>query len=268
MSEEAPTTPVVEPSTPTAPAPETPAAPASEPAQTSMSGQTAQAPATASAESANNYFTNEQLTELQNFVHNNGDWEKAWPRIKNAISRPPQTAQPVTQPEAPQAPSAQQMAQTPVQNPQAPQNGSQGFRVGSISMEEMAAMQYFDGLAADPKYANIADEIRSGAVLKGLKDFNINPLENGRINDGDVRKYLDLYAATKPAKPTSSEPANSMAMADDLSNIKEVTSLDEANRIQLDNIRRRAAGQPENGLEEKAKAYLKARYSEMAKNGR
>ena len=260
MSEEAPTTPVVEPSTPTTPAPETSVAPVSE--------QPAQAPATAPAESANNYFTNEQLTELQNFVHNNGDWEKAWPRIKNAISRPQQPVQPVTQPEAPQAPSAQQMVQQTIQNPQAPQNASQDFRAGSISMEEMAAMQYFDSLAADPKYANIADEIRSGAVLKGLKDFNINPLENGRINDGDVRKYLDLYAATKPAKPTSSEPANSMAMADDLSNIKEVTSLDEANRIQLDNIRRRAAGQPENGLEEKAKAYLKARYSEMAKNGR
>lgn len=257
MSEEAPTTPVVEPSTPTAPAPETPAAPASEP--------TAQAPATAPAESANNYFTNEQLTELQNFVHNNGDWEKAWPRIKNAISRPQQPVQPVTQPEAPQAPSASQMAQTPVQAPEAPQNGSQSFRAGSISMEEMAAMQYFDGLANDPKYANIADEIKSGAVLKGLKSFNINPLENGRINDADVRKYLDLYAATKPAKPTTIEPANTMAMADDLSNIKEVTTLDEANRIQLDNIKRRAAGQPENGLEEKAKAFLKSHYEKLGK---
>lgn len=257
MSEEAPTTPVVEPSTPTAPAPETPVAPASEP--------TAQAPATAPAESANNYFTNEQLTELQNFVHNNGDWEKAWPRIKNAISRPQQPAQPVAQPEAPQATSAPQMAQTSVQGPEASQNGSQSFRAGSISMEEMAAMQYFDGLAADPKYANIADEIKSGAVLKGLKDFNINPLENGRINDADVRKYLDLYSATKPAKPTTVEPANTAAMADDLSNIKEVTTMDEANRIQLDNIKRRAAGQPENGLEEKAKAFLKSYYEKLAK---
>lgn len=135
-------------------------------------------------------------------------------------------------------------------------------------MEEMAAMQYFNNLANDPKYANIADEIKSGAVLKGLKDFNINPLENGRINDGDVRKYLDLYAATKPAKPTSSEPANSMAMADDLSNIKEVTTMDEANRIELENIRRRAAGQPDHPMYAKAREFVKAHYANLAKKGR
>lgn len=262
MSEEAPTTPVVEPSTPTTPAPETSAAPASEPAQT------AQAPATASAESANNYFNNDQLAEMQRFMESNGGFDVAFKKMKTAISRPQELQQSVTSPEAPQATSAQQMAQAPVQAPQAPQNGSQSVRAGSISMEEMAAMQYFDGLAADPKYANIADEIRSGAVLKGLKDFNINPLENGRINDGDVRKYLDLYAATKPAKPTSSEPANSMAMADDLSNIKEVTTMDEANRIELENIRRRAAGQPDHPMYAKAREFVKAFYQNQAKKGR
>ena len=260
MSEEAPTTPVVEPSTPTTSAPETPAAPASEPA--------AQTPATAPAESANNYFNNDQLAEMQRFMESNGGFDVAFKKMKTAISRPQELQQPVTQPEAPQAPSAQQMVQQSIQNPEAPQNGSQDFRAGSISMEEMAAMQYFDSLAADPKYANIADEIRSGAVLKGLKDFNINPLENGRINDGDVRKYLDLYAATKPAKPTSSEPANSMAMADDLSNIKEVTTMDEANRIELENIRRRAAGQPDHPMYVKAREFVKAHYANLAKKGR
>lgn len=257
MSEEAPTTPVVEPSTPTAPAPETPAAPASEP--------TAQTPATAPAESANNYFTKEQLAEMETFYRNNGGYEKVFGATKNIISRPQDFQQPVTQPEAPQAPSAPQTVQTPAQAPEVPQNGSQSVRAGSISMEEMAAMQYFNNLANDPKYANIADKIKSGEVLKGLKDFNINPLENGRINDADVRKYLDLYSASQPAKPTTIEPANAAAMADDLSNIKEVTTIDEANRIQLDNIKRRSAGQPENGLEEKAKAFLKTYYEKLGK---
>ena len=119
MSEEAPTTPVVEPSTPTTPAPETSVAPVSE--------QPAQAPATAPAESANNYFTNEQLAEMQTMFANNGGFEKTWGRMKDAISRPQALQQPVTQPEAPQAPSAQQMVQQPIQNPQAPQNGSQDF---------------------------------------------------------------------------------------------------------------------------------------------
>lgn len=259
MSEEAPTTPVVEPSTPTTPAPETPAAPASEP--------TAQTPATAPAESAS-YFTKEQLAEMETFYRNNGGYEKVFGATKNIISRPQDFQQSVTQPEAPQAPSAPQTVQTPAQAPEAPQGVSQSVRAGSISMEEMAAMQYFNNLANDPKYANIADKIRSGEVLKGLKDFNINPLENGRINDADVRKYLDLYSASQPAKPTTIEPANTAAMADDLSNIKEVTTMEEANRVQLDNIKRRAAGQPENGLEESAKTFLRKHFEELAKKRR
>lgn len=260
MSEEAPTTPVVEPSTPTTPAPETPAASASEPQ--------AQAPATAPAESANNYFNNDQLAEMQRFIESNGGFDVAFKKMKTAISRPQQPAQSVTSPEAPQSPSVTQTVQTPAQAPEAPQNGSPSVRAGSISMEEMAAMQYFNNLANDPKYANIADKIKSGEVLKGLKDFNINPLENGRINDADVRKYLDLYSASQPAKPTTIEPANTAAMADDLSNIKEVTTMEEANRVQLDNIKRRAAGQPENGLEESAKTFLRKHFEELAKKRR
>lgn len=260
MSEEVPATPVAEPSTPTTPASE--ASPAAAPEQPAQSAETTP------AEGVNNYFTNEQLAEMQKMFENSGGYEKTWKRMKDAISNPQAFAQSVTPPEAPQGPSATQNVQTPTPAPEATQNGSQSFRAGSISMEEMAVMQYFDSLAADPKYANIADKIRSGEVLKGLKDFNINPLENGRINDADVRKYFDLYSASQPPKPTSTEPANTAAMADDISNIKEVTTMEEANRIQLDNIRRRAAGQQENGLEEKAKAFIKSYYFEQAKKRR
>lgn len=254
MSEEAPANAPVapaEPSTPAAPAPETPAAPASEPQ--------AQAPATAPAEGANSYFTNEQLAEMQSFIHNNGDFEKAWPRMKNAISRPQNV------PETPQAP---QTVQQPAAQPQAPQNGSQQPVAGTYSMEELMVASQFEKYAAKPEYAGIADEIKSGEVLKGLKDFNINVVENGRFNDVGIRRYLDLYSASKPAKPTSVEPANDMAMADDLSNIKEITSMDEANRIQLDDIRRRNAGQSGNPLAAKAKEYIKNYYAELAKTGR
>lgn len=255
--------------TPVAPTPEAsaPEASVATPVQTNSEPAAAPAAPEIGAEQVAKYLGTdvETFEKFNTFVKNNGQFDGAFKRMKDIISNPQQQVQPVTQSGAPQAPSASQTVQTPVQAPEAPQNGSQSFRAGSISMEEMAAMQYFDGLAADPKYANIADEIKSGAVLKGLKDFNINPLENGRINDADVRKYLDLYSATKPAKPTTVEPANTAAMADDLSNIKEVTTMDEANRIQLDNIKRRAAGQPENGLEEKAKAFLKSYYEKLAK---
>lgn len=258
------TTPVAP--TPAAPAPEASVA-TPEPTNPATEAPAPVAPEIGAEQVAKYLGTDvETFEKFNTFVKNNGQFDGAFKRMKDIISNP--QAQPVTQPEAPQAPFAQQMAQQPYQQPQAPQNASHDFRAGSISMEEMAAMQYFDGLAADPKYANIADEIRSGAVLKGLKDFNINPLENGRINDGDVRKYLDLYAATKPAKPTSSEPANSMAMADDLSNIKEVTTMDEANRIELENIRRRAAGQPDHPLFAKSREFVRQHYANLAKNGR
>lgn len=254
--------------TPVAPTPaEAPAeASVATPVQTNSEPVVAPATPEIGAEQVAKYLGTdvETLEKFTTFTKNNGQFDGAFKRMKDTISRP-QEVQPQPQPEAPQAPSAPQMVQTPVQAPEAPQNGSQDVRAGSISMEEMAAIQYFDGLAADPKYANIADEIKSGAVLKGLKDFNINPLENGRINDADVRKYLDLYAATKPAKPTSTEPSNNSFIPDDLANIKEVTSMDEANKIQLESIRRKAAGQAEHPLEAAAREYVKKYYDDLAK---
>ena len=251
--------------TPVAPTPAEAPAEASVATPVQTNSEPAAAPATPEigAEQVAKYLGTDVATleKFTTFTKNNGQFDGAFKRMKDAISNPQPQAQPVTQPEALQSPSAPQNVQTPIQGQQGPQSVSQDFRAGSISMEEMAAMQYFGGLANDPKYANIADEIRSGAVLKGLKDFNINPLEGGRINDADVRKYLDLYAATKPAKPTSSEPTSTGAMADDLSNIKEVTSMDEANRIQLESIRRRNAGQPPHPLEEAAKSFARAYYS-------
>ena len=207
----------------------------------------------------------ETFEKFNTFVKNNGQFNGAFKRMKDIISSPQQQQQPVAQPEAPQAP---QMPQQPAQQPQAPQNAPQRPMEGTYSMEELMVASQFEKYAAKPEYAGIADEIKSGEVLKGLKDFNINVVENGRFNDAGIRKYLDLYSASKPAKPTSVEPANDMAMADDLSNIKEITSMDEANRIQLDDIRRRNAGQSGNPLAAKAKEYIKNYYAELAKTGR
>lgn len=256
MSEEAPATPVAEPSTPATPAPEAAPAPAPE--------QPAQAPATAPVESAtNNYFTNEQLAEMQTMFANNGGFDKAWAKMKDAISRP--QTQPVTQPEAPQAPSAPQTITQPSPAPEAPQTLSQSFRAGSISTEEMLAQQYFNNLANDPKYASIADEIREGKVLQGLKDFNINPLENGRINDQDVRRYLDLYAATKPAVQPSAVPEESARV--DYYNVPDEKAMtyEQATQIQLQNVRLKAAGQPEHPLTAKANEVVRQRFAPAAK---
>lgn len=255
MSEEAPANAPVapaEPSTPAAPAPEVAPAPAPE--------QPAQEPVTAPAEGAtNNYFTNEQLAEMQTMFANNGGFDKAWAKMKDAISRP--QAQPVTQPEPLQAPSAPQTITQPSPAPEAPQTASQSFRAGSISTEEMLAQQYFNNLAADPKYASIADEIREGKVLQGLKDFNITPLENGRINDEDVRRYLDLYAATKPAVQPSVVPEESARV--DYYNVPDEKAMtyEQATQIQLQNVRLKAAGQPEHPLTAKANEVVRQRFA-------
>ena len=251
MSEEAPATPVAEPSTPATPAPEAAPAPAPE--------QPAQAPATAPVESAS-YFTKEQLAEMETFYRNNGGYEKVFGATKNIISRPQDFQQPVTQPEPLQAPSAPQTITQPSPAPEATQPLSQSFRAGSISTEEMLAQQYFNNLAADPKYASIADEIREGKVLQGLKDFNINPLENGRINDQDVRRYLDLYAATKPAVQPSVVPEESARV--DYYNVPDEKAMtyEQATQIQLQNVRLKAAGQPEHPLTAKANEVVKAHF--------
>ena len=254
MSEEAPAAPApeaapAEPSTPATPAPESAPAPAPE--------QSAQPAATAKDEGANkSYFTNEQLAEMQKMFENNGGYDKAWGKMKEAISRPQkvqeQPAQTQTQPEQSQA-------------QQAPQKAPQSPKPGTYSLEELAAQQYFDRLAGEEKYASIADEIRQGKVLQGLKDFNINPITDGRVNDADIRRYLDLYAASKPATPTSAEPTTSAVDYVSTATEGKVTSMEEANKIQMQSLQLQAAGQPPHPLEQAAKDFVKAHYSQKKK---
>jgi len=248
--------------TPAAPAPEaapaetsTPTTPATEAAPATPAEQAAQPEATTPATEATPnkpYFSDEQLAEMQKFIENNGGYDSAWKKMKAGISAPQK---------APEQPVAPQTQSEPVKTPEAPQTAPQEARPGTYSLEELAAQSYFERLAGEEKYANIADEIRSGAVLKGLKDFNITPVADGRVNDADIRKYLDLYSASRPAKPTSAEPTVSPSMSDTLSDITEVTTREQADRIQIESLRRRAAGQPEHPLEAKAKEFIKNYYS-------
>lgn len=234
--------------TPTTSAPE--ATPASAPEQP------AQPAATVPAESAS-YFTKEQLSEMETFFRNNGGYEKVFGATKKAISSPQAT----TAPEAPQATSAPQTVQAPTQAPEAPQSASQSFREGSYSLEEIATQQYFERLAADPAYANIADEIRKGQVLEGLKSFNIEPVSNGRVNDADIRRYLDLYAATKPAVQTSVTPENTGRV--DYYNVADEKAMtyEQATQIQLQNVRLKAAGQPLHPMTARADEVVRQHFS-------
>ena len=143
-------------------------------------------------------FTSDQLADMKKFFEANGGFDK----IKAKISNPT----PV-QPQQPNLDATyamkkeEDMLKAPAQEPvyKAP--------AGAITAQEFLAQQYFGSLANDPKYAAIADDVRSGAVIKDMAAFNIRPLnQDGSINDTMIRRYLDLKAQTVVAKQTSSAP--------------------------------------------------------------
>lgn len=143
-------------------------------------------------------FTSEDLAGMRTFIDNNGGWDKIKSRISN-----PEPAQPAPAP-APQAPAQPQPQPQPQQQYQPPE--------GSISAQEFLAERYFKALSERPEYEAISEQIASGDVLKEMAAFNITALNrDGSINDGMIRRYLDLKAQTVPAKPTAAEPNASSA---------------------------------------------------------
>lgn len=142
-------------------------------------------------------FTSDQLADMKKFFEANGGFDK----IKAKISNP-----------APKVEQNVLNTPAPTVEEQAPTQPEYKAPAGSITAQEFLAQQYFGALASDPKYAAIADDVRSGAVLKDMAAFNIRPLNpDGSINDTMVRRYLDLKAQTVVAKQTSSAPEASTA---------------------------------------------------------
>lgn len=142
-------------------------------------------------------FTSDQLADMKKFFDNNGGFDK----IKARISNPEPAQKPAADLNAAPAMDQQQNAM------KAPEQPKYHAPVGSITREEFLAQQYFGSLAREEKYAAIAKEVESGAVLKDMAAFNIRPINaDGSINDTMVRRYLDLKAQTVTAKQTSTTP--------------------------------------------------------------
>lgn len=134
-------------------------------------------------------FTSEQLADMRKFFDNNGGFDS----VKSKISNP--TIAPVEQ--KPVEPA--QPAEPPKPAYKAP--------AGSITPQEFLAQQYFGALSHEEKYAAIAKEVESGAVLRDMAAFNIHPMnEDGSINDAMVRRFLDMKAATVAARQPASMP--------------------------------------------------------------
>lgn len=170
---------------------EAPKAPETEAAPQNTNPEPAQAPAPDM-----HGFTSDQLADMKKFFDANGGFDK----IKSKISNPT----PAPEPEKKAEPTSQPQAQPEAPAYKAPE--------GSISPQEFLAHQYFKGLSQDPKYAGISEQIANGDILKEMAAFNIQALnQDGSLNDGMVRKFLDLKAQTVPAKPTAAEPDASAA---------------------------------------------------------
>lgn len=140
-------------------------------------------------------FTSEQLADMQKFFQANGGYDKVKSRISNPTPAPVQEQKPVepAQPAEPPRPAYKAPA-------------------GSITPQEFLAQQYFGALSHEEKYAAIAKEVESGAVLRDMAAFNIHPMnEDGSINDAMVRRFLDMKAATVAARQPASMPEASAA---------------------------------------------------------
>ena len=181
-------------------------------------------------------------------MDSNGGYEKAFAKLKSAVSAP---AQPAQQPEQKQQPAPQQSQPQPQQPMQVPD----GFMTGS----EFLAKQYFNSLASEEKYQEMAADITSGKVLTEMTDFGMTPVKDGMLNDRVIRKYLDMRAkhATAPATPTST-PINSAPTVDFVNVGEKITSMEDARKVIAQNQTLNGKNHP---LTQQAKDFIKEYYA-------
>lgn len=202
-------------------------------------------------------FTSEELAKMRTFFDNSGGFEA----VKSKISNP----QPA--PQAPVQPDPQTAPAQPVSQPQAQQVGSQTQPYpegqftgeGFTSVQELATERYFKDLARSEKYANIADQIENGSVIKEMVSMGMTPIDaNYGINVDQVTRFLNLKAASVPTKPSSATPEASNAPTVDWINVGEnITSREQAFNVLRQSYEARSRGLTDHPATAKAEEYLK-----------
>lgn len=192
-------------------------------------------------------FTSEQLADMRRFYDANGGYDKVKSRISNPA--PAQPAQPV-QPTQPAQP-VQPMNMRPI-----PLDGT-------MSQEEFVTQQYFEALAREERYAPIAKDIRTGAILKDMAELDIHPLDaSGRFNDDRIHKFLNLKAQTVAATQTSMAPEASAAPTVDYIPVGEnITDLNQAYDILRQDAQLKSTGQAGHPAIAKAEEFIKNSYT-------
>lgn len=184
-------------------------------------------------------FSQEEAQAIKTFLDNNGGLEGVKKTISARQSMQPQQVVGQMQ-NTMQTPYSASDAVTQQPQPLTPQQPAQTF-TGGISAEEFMTQQYFEGLANRQEYATVADQIRSGEVLKEMAKFNIQPMINGRINSGDIKNFMDLYAKTVPPAPAET-PVTTTPTVDYIQVGDTITSMDQAMAVLAQDREARAKG--------------------------
>ena len=186
-------------------------------------------------------FTSEQLADMRKFFDNNGGYDKVKSRISNPTPAP--------------------VEQKPVEPTQPVEPPKQAYKspAGSITPQEFLAQQYFGALSHEEKYAAIAKEVESGAVLRDMAAFNIHPMnEDGSINDVMVRRFLDMKAATVAARQPASMPEASAAPTVDYVPVEgSIKDMQQAMAVLQQDSSLRAAGMAGHPSAEAAEKFMR-----------
>lgn len=196
----------------------------------------------------------DQVEAFNRFVGANGGYDKAFAKLKSAVSGPAQQPERINLNQHPEY--QQRYQQNPYQ--QQPQQYQQQEYIpqGYITQEEFNTQRYFTAMAEEEQYAPIADQIRSGEVFKEMSKFGIRPSYNGMFNDGQVRDFLSLLAKTVPSRQTST-PLSTTPTVDYVATGEQISSRDEALAIINQNMSLRQRGIAEHPRTADAKAFLR-----------
>lgn len=189
-------------------------------------------------------FTSEQLADMQKFFQANGGFDKVKAKISNPTPAPAEEQKPV-EPAQPVQPVQTSAPYTPP--------------AGAMTQGDLATKLYFESLARQDKYKEIADDITNGNVIKEMNSLGI-PFVNrdGSLNPDKLFGYLDMKAKTVPAKQTSSMPEASAAPTVDYIPVGEtIVSMDQAQKILMQDSALRRQGMAGHPAAQKAEEYLK-----------
>lgn len=176
------------------------------------------APATPATPVAN--IPADQIEAFNRFVESNGGYEKAFSKLKTAISTPAQK----TEPAQPAQPTQPVQSAQPAQ-PQAPARPGEGY----LSSSDIVVLQYNNMLANTKEYENIKDYVANGEYITEMTNMGMNAVDAyGNLNNKAIRMFLDLKSKTMPAIAPA-EPVSSPAPTVQFANVgEEVTSMEDA----------------------------------------